>query len=212
MSKGATRHQILTAGCGVFTPAPLPAVTSGAPGASSARSFSKVEMERVRILAQICRALDAHSAKGNPLQPQFRALARRWRGAVYRSAPTRRVALSRSTIARTYYSRWLHGGQNADGLKHRYGLNAPKFALTRQHRRRLARALQTASTLAELRTLVFKRCRKRPLMDAFRRCFTAEEWLGFSKAFTERRHASAAAARFAAWVKDWRRTFNGGAR
>jgi len=213
MRKGASRFQqiILGAGGNSKLAPPLAFEPSAHPERGARLSiFRRRADERVRILSQICRALDGHAAKGHALRPHFRALARRWRGAVYRADSSQPVRLSAGSIARIYYGRWLHGGKKVEGLNHRYGQNAPKFKLSRDHRHRVRKALQTACTLSEFRALVFNRCRKRPSMDSVRRCFSAEEWLAFSKAFMARRQARAAEARFAAWVKAEVRTFNDG--
>jgi len=195
---------------GLPATAPNPRRATGAGLSLSARSYSPVELESVEILRRICVALDARNASGHSMRPIFRTVARRWRGSFYRSAPSRRVQMSAGSLRRIWYGRWLRGGRTAEALHHRYGLSAPKFKLSRDHRCRVRKALQTACTLSEFRALVFNRCRKRPSMDSVRRCFSAEEWLAFSKAFMARRQARAAEARFAVWLKAERRTFNPG--
>ena len=203
-----TQQKISSASALVKSAPALPLVTP-AHGASCERlSLSaRRASERVRILARIFRAVDLHVEQSHGALPQFRKFARRWRGSVYRSDPSRPLKLSVATLRRIYYRNWLRSGRQVPALHHRYGANVPRFAFTVAQRQRLHAALLVARTISELHRAVFFRSRRPASRRVFCGCFTADERQLLCATFAARRHHGADEQRFTAWLRDPSRSF-----
>jgi hypothetical protein len=174
-------------------------------------SFSEQRnRERARLLLSICRAFDRHVEHGHALAPQFKRLARRWSGRVYRCDPSRSIRFSAERLRKIYYGCWLRSGRKPESLSYRYGANVPRFTLSLRNRRKLRVLLTGCTSFAALRTALFPRASTRPCDKTFRRCFTASERQHLHQVFALRRAIGAETREFARWAAHPERTFHVG--
>lgn len=179
---------------------PTSAETSGSipPGVSAI--FSPWMIEHSNTVHRICSCMQARLDAGQRLEPVLRLFARRWNGKAFRSAPGRRIRLSRATLIRYLYL-WRAGGRTPDSVKLKFRL--PR--ISKQERSRRASGLLEASANTEVKTFAGAFARIHDVtagLDAYCRCLTKEQRKILCEVFRRRREAASAERRLAHQVAE----------
>jgi hypothetical protein len=152
-----------------------PSSASNARGATRARpSLSSWQAERLRVLRQRCRVIDAARKRGRSVERSCRLLAWYWHKKTFRCDPSRRFRISHQTLRRLYYA-WLKSGRSDSALMLHYSNTRYTFKLSRRHVARIKELLcdPRIGSLAEIHRAVFPAGSRRPSLDRFYEKFPA---------------------------------------
>jgi hypothetical protein len=91
--------------------------------------FPTWQRERFRLLRRLCRYIDAGQQKGKRFVPMIKRAARRYHLSVYKSDPSRKLALAPGTLIRIYYL-WRNNGRADELLLQRFTAKLNHQAVT----------------------------------------------------------------------------------